>query len=106
MPHRHAPRLLLLCLFAALAALPVALSAPFYPDKAKLLVVRDAEGKEVPVRTPADWAKRREHILANMQEVMGPLPDSSRKVPPDVKVSEEVKTERFLRKKLTFATEK
>src|SRR5262249_23356844 len=41
---------------------------PFYPDKTRLLVYRDGD-KEVPIATAADWAKRREHILANMQLV-------------------------------------
>ena len=49
---------------------------PFYADKAKLLVYRDGD-KDVPITTAADWAKRREHILANMQLVMGPLPDAA-----------------------------
>jgi len=55
--------------------------SPRYPDHSKLMVWRDASGKGHPVRTPADWAKRRAHILAGMQEVMGPLPPASRKVP-------------------------
>ncbi len=80
--------------------------APFYPDKTQLLVVRDAGGKEQPVRTAADWAKRRTHILANMQLVMGPLPDDSDKVPLDVKVTEVVDLPHYVRKKLTFAVEK
>jgi dienelactone hydrolase len=80
--------------------------APSYPDKARLLVYRDADGQKHPVRTAEDWARRRAHILAHMQEVMGPLPDASRKVPLDVQVSEEVKTEHHVRKKLTFAAEK
>jgi dienelactone hydrolase len=92
------------------AVLPASLAekseVPVYPDKAKLLVYRDVDGQEHSVRTAEDWAKRRAHILAHMQEVMGPLPDASRKVPLDVQVSEEVKTEHFVRKKLTFAAEK
>jgi acetyl esterase/lipase len=79
---------------------------PVYPDKARLLVLRDEEGRERPVRTAADWARRREHILAAMQQVMGPLPDDSRKVPLEVKYTAEVKTPRYLRKKLTYAAEK
>ena len=54
---------------------------------------------------PADGPKRRERILANMQLVMGPLSDASRKVPLDVRISEEVRTQHFVRKKLTFAAE-
>jgi pimeloyl-ACP methyl ester carboxylesterase len=83
----------------------LAASPPFYPDRANLLVVRE-EGRERPVRTPADWAIRRAHILANMQLVMGPLPDDRNKVPLDVKVTEEIRTAHYVRKKLTFAAEK
>ena len=78
---------------------------PHYPDKARLLVYKDAAG-EHPVRTPADWAKRRAHILAAMQEVMGPLQDAATKVPLDVRVTEEVRTPHYLRKKLSYAAEK
>src|SRR5437588_3438914 len=98
-----------LALLFAVSLLGTSLQAadpPFYPDKTKLLVWRDAEGREHPITTAADWAKRREHILANMQLVMGPLPDSSRKVPLDVRVTEEVKTANYVLKKLSFAAEK
>src|SRR5262245_46109398 len=98
---------------AALAAIPLCSlllaadePAPLYPDKTKLRVVRDAEGRERPVKTRADWERRREHILANMQRVMGPMPSDDRKVPLDVKVIEEKRGEGYLRKKITFAVEK
>jgi pimeloyl-ACP methyl ester carboxylesterase len=81
-------------------------AAPFYPDKTNLLVLRDDDGKETPITTPQQWAKRREHILANMQLVMGPLPDDSRKVPLDIKVTDTVETKKYVRKKLTYAGEK
>ena len=90
-----------------LLLLPVAAVAdapPTYPDKANLLVVRKA-GKELPVTDAAGWAKRRDHILANMQEVMGPLPDPSRKVPLDPKVVEESDQGSYTRYKLTIAVE-
>src|SRR5437016_447751 len=74
---------------------------PFYADKSKLLVYIDAENKERPIRTANEWAKRRAHILANMQVVMGPMPDASRKVPLDVKVDDETKTAKFIRRQLT-----
>jgi dienelactone hydrolase len=78
---------------------------PVYRDKANLLVLREGE-KERPVRNKADWAKRRAHILAAMQEVMGKLPADKHKVPLDVKVTAVVKTKDYVRKKLTFAPEK
>jgi acetyl esterase/lipase len=54
----------------------------------------------------ADWAKRREQILAAMQEVMGKLPPDKDKVPLDVEVTAEETTPHYIRKKLTFAAEK
>jgi Glucuronyl esterase, fungi len=79
---------------------------PFYADKANLLVYLDADGKAMPIKTPADWQKRRDHILANMQLVMGPLPDASKKVPLDLKVEGEETLDKVIRKKITFAVEK
>jgi dienelactone hydrolase len=78
---------------------------PFYADKAELLVYIDASGRKRPIRTAADWPKRREHILANMQLVMGPLPEASRKVPLDVQTVEEVELGALRRRKITFAVE-
>jgi dienelactone hydrolase len=77
---------------------------PFYDDKSNLLVYRDAAGAAHPVTTAEQWAKRRAHILANMQEVMGQLPETSR-VPLEVRVTEEIRTEHFTRKKLTYVAE-
>jgi hypothetical protein len=94
------------CQAAALVGALAMADPPFYPDKTKLLILRDVDGKEQPIRTPAEWAKRRAHILENMQLVMGRLPDDTRKVPLDVKYGDEVKTAQFVRKKVTFAVEK
>lgn len=52
-----------------------------------------------------EQARRRARLLERMQLVMGSLPDAGRKVPLDVRVSEEARTERYLRKKLTYAAE-
>jgi predicted dienelactone hydrolase len=41
-----------------------------------------------------------------MQEVMGPLPDPAKKVPLDVQTLEEVKTDKYRRRKVTIAVEK
>lgn len=76
---------------------------PFYPDKSRLLVAIDAEGRERPVRTVEEWAVRRAHILANMQTVMGPLPE--RRVPLEMEVLETVELEKALRKKVTYVSE-
>jgi dienelactone hydrolase len=95
----------LLLLPSGLSASSAGQSPPFYPDKTKLLVYRDAAGREHTIRTAADWEKRREHILANMQLVMGPMPDLSRRVPLAVSVVEEVKTAKYSRRKISFVVE-
>src|SRR5260370_3508018 len=93
-------------LLCVLCALVVNSAPPAYADKTNLLILRDEQGKETPITTPEQWAKRRAHILANMQLVMGPLPDDSRKVPLDVKITDTVETKHYVRKKLTYAAEK
>jgi dienelactone hydrolase len=92
-----------------LVSLPIGFpepSPPFYADKTHLLVYRDVAGNEHAIKTPDDWQKRRRHILANMQLVMGPLPDESRRVPLDIKITENVPTKKYIRLKLTYAAEK
>lgn len=79
--------------------------APSYPDHARLLVVRDGEGRERPVRDRNDWEVRRAHILAHFQEVAGPLPGGERRVPLDLRVVSEQKEAGYVRRKITFAVE-
>src|SRR4051812_1216975 len=98
---RHLPFGLLLLPLATYADSP-----PSYPDRANLLVVRDGDGKQQTVTDSAGWAKRRAHILRNMQEVMGPLPDDARKVPLDPKVEGESDEGAYTRFKLTIEVEK
>ncbi len=78
---------------------------PSYPDRTKLLVWRDSAGVDQPIRDRAGWQKRRAHILAAMQLVMGPLPSSKSKVPLDVRITEEIKTDKYIRRLLTFAAD-
>jgi acetyl esterase/lipase len=97
-------RLSLLLLFVP--SFSVADAPPTYPDKTNLLVLRNPDGKQQPITDTAGWAKRRAHILRNMQEVMGPLPDDSRKVPLDPKVEDESDQGTYTRYKMTIAVEK
>ncbi|HWA97181.1 MAG TPA: VCBS repeat-containing protein, partial [Pirellulales bacterium] len=82
-----------------------AAEVPKYSDHRQLMVVRDEQGTQRPVTTPRDWGERRSHILAGMQQAMGPLPSSSVRVPLDVQISEEVDCGKFVRRKLTYAAE-
>jgi dienelactone hydrolase len=77
---------------------------PFYADKMNLLMYQDAEG-EHPVVSVADWARRREHTMANMQLVMGVLPGAERRVPLEAQVLEEERLERVTRQKITYGSE-
>src|SRR5690606_22857004 len=61
-------------------------ASPAYSDHSRVMVYRDAQGKEHPVQTPPDWQIRRRHILAGAQQAMGPLPDLTRSPPLDVQV--------------------
>src|SRR5262245_56314406 len=78
---------------------------PFYPDKSRLLVVIGPDGKEQPISTAPDAPRRRPHILASMQLVMGPMPADDRKVPPDVQVYDETRQQRYVRKTISYLSE-
>ncbi|MBI2301305.1 MAG: alpha/beta fold hydrolase [Armatimonadetes bacterium] len=85
----------------AIAALLV--SAALQRDR--LLVYLDDQGQAQPVTTPAEWALRRQAILAGMQEAMGPHPGNDKRVPLDVQVTEEVALDQVVRRRLSFAVE-
>jgi hypothetical protein len=100
-------KLLLLGLVGSLLVVAAATAQPpFYKDKADLLYWINESGQRVPVRSVADWQKRREHILAHMQEVMGPLPDETRRVPLDLKIEAADTLDKVMRKKISFAVAK
>lgn len=76
---------------------------PFYPDKMDLLVWRDDEGAVNPVKDPQAWQQRRRQILANMQLVMGPLPQRGRELPLDVEVLQTEKLLKLTRQKILYS---
>jgi dienelactone hydrolase len=78
---------------------------PNYPDRLKLMVVKDEAGKEKPVKTAFDWGQRRAQILASAQAVLGVLPDSYQRVPLDMKVLSESAGEKYTRKKITYGSD-
>jgi dienelactone hydrolase len=59
----------------------------------------------LPVQSAADWALRRADILAGIEAAMGPLPDSSRRVPLDVASLGDTPTTLYVRRKITYAAE-
>ncbi len=94
--------LLTLCALAwpAFAAEPVTRL-----DRENLLEFRDDQGKIAPVRSLADWHRRRAEILAGMQLVMGPLPGPEKRVPLDVRVEEEKDFGAYVRRRITYQAE-
>jgi dienelactone hydrolase len=79
--------------------------APIYADHAQLMVVKDGNGRSIPVQKRADWEVRRDHIVAHFQEVAGILPGGERRVPLETRVVTEIKERQYVRKKIVFATE-
>ncbi|MCX5659479.1 MAG: alpha/beta fold hydrolase [Planctomycetota bacterium] len=70
-----------------------------------LLTYRDAAGQTQPVKTPQDFARRREVILRGMQEAMGPLPDRAHLPPLDVRVIATFERPEYQRLTISFVSE-
>ena len=78
---------------------------PEYPNHQDLSFVLGRDGMKRDIKTLADSAERREHILRHFQRVTGPLPSPMRRVPLDVKVVEEIKVGNLTRRKLTYQSD-
>ena len=79
--------------------------AAAYGQHQDLMRVLSSAGQTRPIRSLDDWHARRSHILAGLQQVMGPLPDRSRRVPLEIQTVETVQLKRVSRRKLTFQTD-
>ena len=82
------------------------LSVPIYPDHSRLMHYLDSERREYPVKTVADWARRRRDILAGMQRVMGELPKRTELPPLDVRITESLDREGYTCLTISFVAEK
>ncbi|MBM3457181.1 MAG: acetylxylan esterase, partial [Armatimonadetes bacterium] len=65
----------------------------------------DDEGRRQPLRTPADWEARLRHVRAHFERVAGPWPGEARRCPLEVRIEEEVRSEKWTRRKLSFQSE-
>lgn len=97
-------RVLLLPVFLAFVAGAWA-DPPARLPRDKLLLYRGAEGNPLPVKTRADWEKRRAEIVRGMASVMGKLPGKEKRCPLDVKIEEEVDCGTHVRRLITYASE-
>src|SRR4051812_2763322 len=76
-----------------------------YTENQDLSYYLRPDGTRAPIRTPADWQHRRAHILAGMEQVMGPLPRPKSPVPLDVQILEEHIDDGYLRRKIEYHTD-
>lgn len=78
---------------------------PAYKSHLDLSYYLDEEGNKQPIKTVADWRRRRAHILGHMQTVMGKLPNPDQKVPLSIKVLKIVKTDHYDRSLISYHTD-
>lgn len=76
-----------------------------YSDHANLTDFLDSQGKSHSIKVPADWEQRRQHIVTNLERVMGKLPAPGPRVKLDCKVIEETVVGDQVRKKITFQSD-
>jgi dienelactone hydrolase len=74
-------------------------------DNSNVLVYTDESGRSRAIKSQGDWPLRRLDILARMQQVMGPMPDESRRCPLDMQVLETHETDRYTRLRITYQAE-
>ena len=65
----------------------------------------DAAGNPIALPSRAVWETRRAEVLAAMQEVMGPLPGTEKRVSLDVRLREEVDCGSYVRRLIDYASE-
>lgn len=87
------------------AACGSALARADNPARHPLMTFPDKTGAWEPVKTPADWARRRKAILAAMQTIMGPVPGAEKRCPLDTQVLDETDMGSYVRRAITYASE-
>ncbi len=95
---------LLTALLLAAEACCQAADPPWYDDRQDLLWYQDEQGKLQPVKSEQDWGRRVAHIRANMELVMGRLPEQPN-LPLDVKTGETTRLRHYSRQHVTFVVE-
>jgi hypothetical protein len=78
--------------------------ALWYEDRTNLLFYQDEQGKPQPVKSPEDWVRRVAHIRANMELVMGTLPEKTT-LPLDLRIDGETPLRHYTRQHVTFVAE-
>src|SRR5262245_51924691 len=76
-----------------------------YPDHTDLSHYRDRAGKQHAIKSVADWLIRRQHIVENVERVMGRLPRPPKRTPLAIKITEEKRIGALIRQKLTYQSD-
>jgi dienelactone hydrolase len=97
----------LICLIAGvlLSSAAPAQDAPLRSTHQSLDWFPDETGQPQPLKTLADWEKRRAAIVAGFEEAAGRLPPREDLPALDVQVSEAIETETYTRETITLASE-
>ena len=64
------------------------------------------DSKDLPAKSASSHEKKRQRILRNMEKVMGKLPDRSDLPPLDIKVTDSLNEDKFIRYSINFAVAK
>ena len=93
-------------MLAMTLAMPLAAPAADQLPHTNLLVYHNRRGEVEPVKSRADWQKRRAEILLAMQgRSRASLPGKAKRCSLDVKVEEEVDCGTYVRRFLTYSSE-
>ena len=102
----------MMCLWGCLSGLQAAeqqseteQAAPVYREHLDLSYYLDQNGEKQSVKNWNDWQTRRQHILSNMQTVMGEVPRPKQPVPLEMKVLEETDLGKVKRLKISYHTD-
>lgn len=74
-------------------------------NRENLLQYHAASGDVKSVTTPDEWQRRRQEIIAGMQQVMGKYPGTKEHLAPSIKVIEEADVGTYIRRFITYQTE-
>lgn len=98
-------RLLLSCLAVLVASSQTSAQSNSRANRSNLLLFRTASGSVRQITTPAEWNKRRQQILAGMQQVMGKYPIPNDRPGPSIRIVEEADAGGYIRRLITYQSE-
>lgn len=76
-----------------------------YDEHQDLTYYKNRTGQRHTIKNVSDWETRRQHILANMQVVIGKLPGPTSRVSLNVRFDERVQVEKLWRHKINYQTD-